>query len=158
FHSFNPWKIKKAGGPRGYPACLLLLDGWLKVLLFPVLLVVQFAQALAVGTKGLVQGALVAPEQAVDAFDLVIVNGFAIRTPFFIDGVVFRLDLFVELVELVAGSIQDGVKGGDLLAVEFDRAGKIGHVPLAKLLWTQLLGRAGILTGLYRTDGIEPVG
>jgi len=96
----------------------------------------------------------------------VVLDGFAVRTPlviqgiaFFIQGIAFRLDLFVQLVEIFAGAIQDAVEGGDLLTIEFDRSGKIGHVLLPPLIRTQFFGgAAGILTGLYRTDGIEPVG
>src|ERR1017187_8356503 len=61
--------------------------------------------------------------------------------------------------ELVTRSTQDAVEGRELLRVEFDGGGKIGHVFLAPLLGTHLPGRrAGILTGLNRASGIEPVG
>jgi hypothetical protein len=86
-------------------------------------------------------------------------NGFAIRMPLLIDGIVVQFHLPVQLLDFVAGSIQDGVKGSELLGVEFDGGGKIGHIFLAPLLGTHLPGRsADIFTGLNRTDGIKPVG
>jgi len=64
-------------------------------------------------------------EQAIDAFHLMVMDGFAIGTPLLIQSIVFRLNLFVQFVDFVAGAIEDTVEGGDLRSVEFDRSGKI---------------------------------
>jgi hypothetical protein len=119
----------------------------------------KIKKPLALGAKSFVQGHLVGTEQAVDAFDLVVVDSFAIGMPLLIYGIVFPLHLFVQLDGFIAGSVQDGVQCRHLLVIQLDRAGKIGHVPLSKLLRTQLSwGGAGIPSGLHRIDGIEPVG
>jgi hypothetical protein len=85
-----------------------------------MLLIVQFPLAFTLGTKTLVQGPLVEAKQTVDALNLPVMNGFARRAPFLGHRIAIRFDLLVQLVEIVAGSIQNCIQGGNLLAVEFD--------------------------------------
>src|SRR5713101_2700441 len=88
-----------------------------------------------------------------------VMNGFAGWAPFLGHGIAIGLDLFVQLVEIFTSSIQNAVERADLLTVKFDGVGQIGDVLLPQLFRAQLLGRtAGIFTGMYRTEGIKPVG